>query len=131
MGTGYLSAFPSEFFDRVEAIKDVWAPYYTIQKIMQGLLDRYTVTANSRVLDMVVKMANYCSDRVKNVIQKYSIERHWESLSDEFGGMNDVLYPLYMITADSISGFHSNTHIPVVVGAQMRYEVTGDPLYKV
>ena len=32
---------------------------------------------------------------------------------------------------DSIFGFHSNTHIPVVVGAQMRYEVTGDPLYKV
>lgn len=33
--------------------------------------------------------------------------------------------------ADSISGFHSNTHIPVVIGAQMRYEITGDPLYKV
>jgi hypothetical protein len=33
MGTGYLSAFPSEFFDRVEAIKDVWAPYYTIHKV--------------------------------------------------------------------------------------------------
>ena len=33
MGTGYLSAFPSEFFDRVEAIKDVWPPYYTIHKV--------------------------------------------------------------------------------------------------
>lgn len=33
MGTGYLSAFPSEFFDRVEAIKAVWAPYYTIHKV--------------------------------------------------------------------------------------------------
>ena len=33
--------------------------------------------------------------------------------------------------ADDISGFHTNTHIPVVIGAQMRYEVTGDPLYKV
>ena len=32
--------------------------------------------------------------------------------------------------ADSISGFHSNTHIPVVIGAQMRYKLTGDPLYK-
>jgi hypothetical protein len=37
----------------------------------------------------------------------------------------------FLFQADSISGFHSNTHIPVVVGAQMRYEVTGDPLYKV
>ena len=33
IGTGYLSAFPSEFFDRVEAIKPVWAPYYTIHKV--------------------------------------------------------------------------------------------------
>ncbi|KAJ0793124.1 putative beta-L-arabinofuranosidase, GH127 [Helianthus annuus] len=29
-----------------------------------------------------------------------------------------------------ITGFHSNTHIPIVVGSQMRYEITGDPLYK-
>ncbi|KAK3152401.1 hypothetical protein QOZ80_2BG0158380 [Eleusine coracana subsp. coracana] len=154
IGTGYLSAFPPEFFDWVEAIKPVWAPYYTIHKIMQGLLDQYTVAGNSKALDMVVKMANYFSDRVKSVIQKYSIERHWESLNEETGGMNDVLYQLYTITndqkhltlahlfdkpcflgllavqADSISGFHSNTHIPVVIGAQMRFEVTGDPLYK-
>lgn len=154
MGTGYLSAFPSEFFDRVEAIKAVWAPYYTIHKIMQGLLDQYTVAGNSKALEMVVGMANYFSDRVKNVIQKYSIERHWTSLNEETGGMNDVLYQLYTITndqkhltlahlfdkpcflgllavqADSISGFHSNTHIPVVIGAQMRYEVTGDLVYK-
>lgn len=32
-GTGYLSAFPAEFFDRFEAIKPVWAPYYTIHKV--------------------------------------------------------------------------------------------------
>ena len=36
---GYLSAFPEEFFDRVEARQKVWAPYYTIHKIMAGLLD--------------------------------------------------------------------------------------------
>ncbi|KAL3609151.1 hypothetical protein D5086_000171 [Populus alba] len=32
--------------------------------------------------------------------------------------------------AEDISGFHANTHIPIVIGAQMRYEITGDPLYK-
>ena len=37
--TGYLSAFPEEFFDRVDARQRVWAPYYTIHKIMAGLLD--------------------------------------------------------------------------------------------
>jgi uncharacterized protein len=35
-GTGYLSAFPAEFFDRFEAIKPVWAPYYTIHKARRG-----------------------------------------------------------------------------------------------
>ncbi|CAL5394646.1 unnamed protein product [Camellia sinensis] len=34
MGTGYLSAFPPELFDCFEAIKPVWAPYYTIDKIL-------------------------------------------------------------------------------------------------
>jgi len=38
---------------------------------------------------------------------------------------------LFDLQADDIAGFHANTHIPVVVGAQMRYEVTGDLLYKV
>jgi hypothetical protein len=38
---------------------------------------------------------------------------------------------LLAVQADSLSGFHANTHIPVVIGGQMRYEVTGDPLYKV
>ncbi|KAM0914993.1 hypothetical protein ACQ4PT_011145 [Festuca glaucescens] len=153
-GAGYLSAFPAEFFDRFEAIKPVWAPYYTIHKIMQGLLDQYTVAGNGKALEMVVAMAGYFGDRVKSVIQRHTIERHWRSLNEETGGMNDVLYQLYAITndqrhlvlahlfdkpcflgllavqADSLSDFHANTHIPVVVGGQMRYEVTGDPLYK-
>ena len=38
---GYLSAFPEELFDRVDARQRVWAPYYTIHKIMAGLLDVY------------------------------------------------------------------------------------------
>ncbi|EAZ01654.1 hypothetical protein OsI_23690 [Oryza sativa Indica Group] len=179
-GTGYLSAFPAEFFDRFEAIRPVWAPYYTIHKarnatqsicistmamnlicsckclneIMQGLLDQHTVAGNGRALGMVVAMADYFAGRVRSVIQRYTIERHWTSLNEETGGMNDVLYQLYTITkdqrhlvlahlfdkpcflgllavqADSLSGFHANTHIPVVIGGQMRYEVTGDPLYK-
>ncbi|KAH0860982.1 hypothetical protein HID58_089243 [Brassica napus] len=30
-----------------------------------------------------------------------------------------------------ISGFHSNTHIPIVFGSQLRYEITGDTLHKI
>ncbi|KAK2641260.1 hypothetical protein Ddye_023023 [Dipteronia dyeriana] len=155
MDTGYLSAFPSELFDRFEAVKPVWAPYYTIHKIMAGLLDQYTFADNAQALKMTTWMAEYFYNRVQNVITKYSVERHWYSLNEETGGMNDVLYRLFIVTqdpkhlllahlfdkpcflgllaiqADDISGFHANTHIPIVIGSQMRYEVTGDPLYKV
>ncbi|KAL9458778.1 hypothetical protein AB3S75_007619 [Citrus x aurantiifolia] len=155
MGSGYLSAFPSEQFDRFEALKPVWAPYYTIHKILAGLLDQYTFADNTQALKMTKWMVEYFYNRVQNVITKYSVERQWNSLNEETGGMNDVLYRLYTITqdpkqlllahlfdkpcflgllamqADDISGFHANTHIPVVIGSQMRYEVIGDPLYKV
>ncbi|KAJ1274073.1 hypothetical protein BS78_05G034900 [Paspalum vaginatum] len=68
--------------------------------------------------------------------------------------MNGVLYRLYNITKDlrhlvlaqifvkpcflgllavkanSLSNLDINTHIPIVIGRQMRYEVTRHPLYK-
>ncbi|CAL5211526.1 unnamed protein product [Lathyrus oleraceus] len=154
IGTGYLSAFPAEFFDRFEANQPVWAPYYTIHKILAGLLDQHTLAGNPQALKMLTWMVDYFYNRVMNVITKYTVHRHYDSLNEETGGMNDVLYKLYSLTGDSkhlllahlfdkpcflgllsveandIADFHANTHIPIVVGAQMRYEVTGDPLYK-
>ena len=41
LGGGYLSAFPETFIDRVEQRKQVWAPYYTLHKILAGLEDMY------------------------------------------------------------------------------------------
>src|SRR5437764_6634050 len=49
---GYLSAFPEEFFDRVDARRRVWAPYYTIHKIMAGLLDMYLLYGNREAPDV-------------------------------------------------------------------------------
>ncbi|XP_021728941.1 uncharacterized protein LOC110695992 [Chenopodium quinoa] len=154
MNTGYLSAFPTEFFDRYEALQYVWAPYYTIHKVMAGLLDQYNFANNTQALQMVTSMANYFYLRAQNVVKHYTIERLYDAQNEETGGMNDVLYKLYTVTGDQkhlllahlfdkpcflgllamkvndLSGFHSNTHIPIVVGAQNRYEITGDELYK-
>jgi len=47
---------------------------------------------------MVKWMVDYFYDRVHSVITKYTINRHYESLNEETGGMNDVLYKLYSIT---------------------------------
>ncbi|KAL9233642.1 hypothetical protein vseg_008612 [Gypsophila vaccaria] len=154
IGTGYLSAFPSDYFDKVEALKTVWAPYYTVHKIMAGLLDQYVIAENQDALKMLTWMVDYFYNRVQNVISAYGIERHYNSLNEEFGGLNDLLYQLYRISLnpkhlelahlfdkpcflgilamqqDNIAGLHSNTHIPIVVGAQMRYEILGEELYK-
>ncbi|KAL2927897.1 DNA damage checkpoint protein LCD1 [Bienertia sinuspersici] len=99
--------------------------------IMAGLLDQYNIAGNSQALKMVSSMADYFYNRVQNVVKQYSISRHWFILNEETGGMNDVLYRLYSVTANDLSDYHANTHIPIVIGAQMRYEVTGDELYKV
>lgn len=154
MNTGYLSAYPEKMFDMYEELFEAWSPYYTIHKIMQGLLDQYTLAGNPKGLKMVVWMTDYFSERVKNLILKYSIQRHWEAMNEETGGLNDVMYQLYTITKDQkhltmahlfdkpcflgplslhdddIAGLHVNTHVPVLIGAQKRYEVVGDHLYK-
>ena len=56
-GNGYVSAFPEEFFDRLREGKPVWAPFYTLHKIMAGLLDQHTLAGNAQALDVVTGMA--------------------------------------------------------------------------
>lgn len=65
---------------------------------MAGLLDQYISASDTRALSMVTWMADYFYKRVKDVILKYTVEQHWQSLNEETGGMNDVLYKLYDVT---------------------------------
>jgi DUF1680 family protein len=58
IGSGYLSAYPEEFIDRVEACKPVWAPYYTLHKIFAGLIDMYVYCDNAQALGAARKMAD-------------------------------------------------------------------------
>ena len=61
-------------------------------------MDQYTFANNAQALDMTRWMVEYFYNRVQNVITKHSVERHWLSLNEETGGMNDVLYRLFTIT---------------------------------
>src|SRR6478672_1606188 len=58
-GNGYLSAFPTELFDRLKAGQRVWAPFYTYHKIMAGLLDNSTLADNPQALGMVRGRASW------------------------------------------------------------------------
>ena len=148
---GYLSAFPATFWDRLESMKNPpWAPYYTIHKIMAGLLDLHTLTGNQQALDILKGMASYFERR----FDKLSIWQTDQLLTVEFGGMAEVLHNLYAITGDpdqlalghkfekdtflgplalehdDLSNIHANTHIPQIEGAARRYEITGDERYR-
>ena len=89
--SGYLSAFPVEFFDRLREREKVWAPFYTIHKIMAGLLDMYVYCGNEQALDMVQKMASW----VDLYTESLSYEHMQRVLGTEFGGMGETLSNLY------------------------------------
>ena len=148
--SGYLSAFPIEYFDRLRERQKVWAPFYTIHKIMAGLLDMYVYCGNEQALDMVQKMAGW----VAGYTGSLSYEHMQRVLGTEFGGMGEVFSNLYAVTSkgyylevaqrfdkkqffdplaahrDELKGLHVNTHIPQVIAAARYYELTGDRRYR-
>jgi DUF1680 family protein len=150
MKSGYLSAFPVEFFDRLRERREVWAPFYTIHKIMAGLLDMHVYCGNEQALDMVQKIAGW----VNLYTEPLSYEHMQRVLGTEYGGMGEVLCNLYAVTGnqryldiaprfdkkwffdplaahrDELKGLHVNTHIPQVIAAARYYELTGNRRYR-
>jgi uncharacterized protein len=146
---GYLSAFPQELFDRLRDGVNVWAPYYTIHKVMAGHLDMYTLAGNEQALDTVEKMGRW----VRGWSDPLSEQQMQRVLLVEYGGMGEVLANLYGVTGkreyldltqrfdkkgffdplaahrDELKGLHVNTHIPQVIAAARLYELTGDKRY--
>jgi uncharacterized protein len=146
--SGYLSAFPEELFDRVFSVRSVWAPFYTIHKIMAGLVDMADLTGSTQALEVAEKMAHWVKSRTDR-----SSERHMEIVLNhtEQGGMNEVLTNLYVLTGkpeylatarrfdekhyteplgrhrDVLKTEHVNSLIPNVIGAAREYEMTGNP----
>lgn len=141
-GAGYLSAFPESFFDRLEAGTGVWAPYYTMHKIMAGLVEQHRLTGSGQALDVVLRQAEWVDRRTEPL----SHEQMQRVLETEFGGMNDVLADLHALTGDAkwldvaerftharvfdplarnedrLAGLHANTQIPKMVGALRLWE---------
>jgi DUF1680 family protein len=93
-GDGYLSAFPKEHFDRLEALQPVWAPFYVIHKIMQGLLDQHQLAAQPQAFGILSSMAKFFCRWSARVVGQYGLDHWHQVLETEFGGMNDVLYKL-------------------------------------
>lgn len=150
LGGGYLSAFPREFWDRLDKRQQVWAPFYTIHKIMAGMLDMYQHCGNQQALEVLKGMANWADEWTA----RHSEEHMQDILNTEYGGIAETLYSLAAIAGedrharvgdrftkkifvnplgmrrDQLRGLHVNTHIPQVIAAARRYEISGDVRFR-
>jgi len=147
---GYLSAFPISLFDRLDKLGRVWAPFYTYHKILAGLIDMHVHAGNKQALEVASGMAAWADEWSSS-----KTEAHMqEILREEFGGMSEALYNLAALTndvrwanvgdrfnkkefitplaqnRDELRGLHMNTHVPQVIGAARRFELTCDPRFR-
>ena len=155
VGGGYLSAFPEDFLDDIEAgepgrtgISRV--SWYVIHKIMDGLFNVYKLIGSQQALDVLKNMAAWAKWRIYRLA-----EGHWqEVLNIEHGGMKGLLLNLYSVTQDPdhlrmamrfehkrifdplaerqddiLIWLHGNSTIPKILGAAHRYELLGEKRY--
>lgn len=145
-GTGYLSAFPEELINRNIRGTSVWAPWYTLHKILSGLIDQYLYSGNSQALNLAQGMANWAYAKLHNLDD--GVRR--KMIRNEFGGINESFYNLYALTGnddyrwlatffyhndvidplkkriDDLGTKHTNTFIPKVLAEARNYELNGD-----
>lgn len=162
LGGGYLSAFPASEFDLLETkfFDGVWAPYYTIHKIMAGLIDVYEQTGNRQALEVATHMADYFEARINKLspeaIEQMTRTDYKGNPANEYGGITEALLALHRITGearylklarvflrdwfiaplaageDRLEKLHANTHIPQATSFAQAAAATGDArLFKV
>lgn len=142
---GYLFASGEELFDWVEDKKPAWVPWYTMHKLLSGLVSVCKYTENKKGYTVMANLADWVSGRALS----WSDKVRDNVLAVEYGGMNDVLYDIYALTGntlymraahrfdemklfqsmeqreDILNGLHANTTIPKILGGLKRYFVTG------
>ena len=146
--TGYLAAIPESHYIQIEKgnTAGTWVPWYTMHKVMAGLIDAYELTGNQKALDVASKLGDWVYSRTST----WSEATQATVLNVEYGGMNDCLYQLYIHTGsdkhlsaahsfdemtlfdalyngqDVLNGKHANTTIPKIIGALNRYIALGE-----
>jgi DUF1680 family protein len=155
--TGYIGTIPKEDSVWTEVasghinsrgfdLNGAWSPWYTVHKIMAGLLDAYLYCHNTKALKIETGIADWTGNTIKNLDD----QTMQKMLFCEYGGMTETLVNTYALTGnkkyldlsyrfydkrildslaagdDVLPGKHSNTQIPKVIGSARRYELTND-----
>lgn len=145
LGNGYVSAFPEELINRNLRGEGVWAPWYTLHKILAGLIDQYLYADNTKALEIATKFGDWAYKKLHNQPD----EIRAKMLRNEFGGINEAFYNLFAVTGDpryremaeyfyhntvidplaegdtDFGTKHTNTFIPKVIAEERNYELTG------
>jgi len=106
-GTGFISAYPPDQFILLEKgatyggrNDQIWAPYYTLHKILAGLMDCYEVGGNKKALQIAQDMGLWVYQRLKVVPPTTRIQMWNRYIAGEYGGMNEAMARLSRITKD-------------------------------
>lgn len=150
IGTGYVSAFPEGLIDRNIKGQSVWAPWYTLHKLMAGMLNQYHYCKNDTALQVVRDFAGWAEKKLLHLDAK----TRRKILSNEFGGMPEVWMDLFLYTGDSIAlqladffcddskldplykgqfdmgTMHTNTFLPKVIAEAKRAKWNNQPKYR-
>lgn len=106
-GKGFISAYPPDQFIMLEKgakyggqKTQIWAPYYTLHKILAGLMDVYEVSGNKKALQTATGMGDWVYARLSKVPADTLIKMWNTYIAGEFGGMNEAMARLYRITGN-------------------------------
>jgi len=104
-GKGYISAYPPDQFIMLEKgalyggdNTRIWAPYYTLHKILAGLMDIYEVSGNAKALEIVKGMGDWVYARLSQLPTETLISMWNRYIAGEFGGMNEAMARLSRLT---------------------------------
>ena len=153
---GFLSAYSERQFDLLEVCTrypEIWAPYYTLDKIMSGLYDCYRLAGSQEAFSILKGMGEWVYRRLSR-LPRAQLDKMWSMyIAGEFGGMISVMVRLYRETgdgrylkaalffrneklfypmeenADTLGDMHANQHIPQAIGALELYEAGGGVRY--
>ena len=155
-GEGFLSAYSPDQFALLEQFTPyakIWAPYYTLHKILAGLLEACERTGNATALDTAAGIGRWIIGRLSPLTAEHRAKMWKMYIAGEFGGMNESLARLALLTGDrtfldgakmfdnvnifpglaegtdTVKHLHANQHIPQIMGALLEYRASGDETY--
>ena len=106
-GTGFISAYPPDQFIMLERgatygtqDSQIWAPYYTLHKILAGLLDVYEVAGNQKALEIARGMGAWVHARLRALPPETRTAMWSRYIAGEYGGMNEAMARLFRLTGE-------------------------------